>query len=66
MRTSVATLALLGLLAGCGVDPSVPQYMQDLPRTEEETLRVCDGQRAQQHRIDQTKRRHGGAKRQAE
>ena len=42
MRTSVATLTLVALLAGCGVDPSVPQYMQDLPRTEEETLRVCE------------------------
>jgi len=41
MRT-YAGIVLLGLLAGCGVDPSVPQYMQDLPRTEEETLRVCD------------------------
>src|SRR5436190_4024500 len=42
MRTLAASAALLGLLAGCGVDPSVPQYMLDLPRTEEETLRVCE------------------------
>src|SRR4029079_13080723 len=42
MRTLAASAALLGLLAACGVDPSVPQYMKDLPRTEEETLRVCD------------------------
>src|SRR5579862_3335374 len=34
--------ALIALAAGCGVDPSVPQYMLDLPRTEEETLRVCE------------------------
>src|SRR6185503_6940027 len=42
MRIHAATALLLGLLAGCYVDPAVPQYMQDLPRTEEETLRVCD------------------------
>jgi hypothetical protein len=41
MRT-IAGVVLLALLAGCGVDPAVPQYMQDLPRTEEETLRVCE------------------------
>ncbi|HUR38238.1 MAG TPA: hypothetical protein VM222_02040 [Planctomycetota bacterium] len=33
---------LIVLAAGCGVDPAVPQYMLDLPRTEEETLRVCE------------------------
>src|SRR5438552_14917571 len=42
MRTAAAATVLLGLLTGCGVDPSVPQYMQDLPRTEEKTLRVCE------------------------
>src|ERR671927_210485 len=42
MKPAAATAALLGLLAGCGLDPSVPQYMQDLPRTEEETLRICE------------------------
>ena len=26
--------------AGCGVEPSIPQYMQDLPRSEEESLRM--------------------------
>ncbi len=36
------TLALLALLAGCGSDPALPQYMQDLPRTEEETQRVAE------------------------
>ena len=41
MRKLAGIVALL-LAAGCGVDPSVPQYMQDLPRTEEETLRVCE------------------------
>ena len=41
MRKLALTVAL-ALAAGCGVDPSVPQYMQDLPRTEEETLRVCE------------------------
>jgi len=38
----IALSALILLAAGCGVDPSVPQYMLDLPRTEEETLRVCE------------------------
>jgi len=42
MRIHAATAALLALLAGCYVDPAVPQYMQDLPRTEEDTLRVCE------------------------
>ncbi len=37
-----AVAVLMALAAGCGVDPAVPQYMLDLPRTEEETLRVCD------------------------
>src|SRR5215204_2815526 len=37
-----AGAVLIVLAAGCGVDPAVPQYMLDLPRTEEETLRVCD------------------------
>jgi hypothetical protein len=41
MRT-VAGAILTVLLAGCSFDTSVPQYMQDLPRTEEETLRVCE------------------------
>jgi len=37
-----AGAVLIVLAAGCGVDPAVPQYMLDLPRTEEETLRVCE------------------------
>ena len=37
-----AGAVLVVLAAGCGVDPAVPQYMLDLPRTEEETLRVCE------------------------
>jgi hypothetical protein len=37
-----AVAVLMALAAGCGVDPAVPQYMLDLPRTEEETLRVCE------------------------
>src|SRR6185436_14966592 len=41
MRNAAGLLALL-LAAGCGTDPSVPQYMQDLPRTEEDSLRVCE------------------------
>ncbi|MBI3856266.1 MAG: hypothetical protein HY293_11305 [Planctomycetes bacterium] len=41
MRTAIGSVLIL-LAAGCGFDTSVPQYMQDLPRTEEETLRVCD------------------------
>jgi hypothetical protein len=41
MRT-VAGAILTVVLAGCSIDNSVPQYMQDLPRTEEETLRVCE------------------------
>src|SRR5262249_4392560 len=41
MRTLALGL-LLALIAGCGVDPAVPQYMLDLPRSEEETLRVCE------------------------
>ncbi|HZE96555.1 MAG TPA: hypothetical protein VE981_05990 [Planctomycetota bacterium] len=39
---NLVLLALFGLAAGCGVDPAVPQYMLDLPRSEEETLRVCE------------------------
>ena len=31
---------LLLAVAGCGVEPSIPQYMQDLPRSEEESLRI--------------------------
>lgn len=38
--TLLGLLVLLG--AGCGIDPSVPQYMLDLPRTEEDNLRVCE------------------------
>lgn len=38
----IALSILIAAAAGCGVDPSVPQYMLDLPRTEEETLRVCE------------------------
>jgi len=41
MKT-VAGALLTVVLAGCSFDTSVPQYMQDLPRTEEETLRVCE------------------------
>lgn len=41
MRAFVGAV-LIVLAAGCGVDPAVPQYMLDLPRTEEETLRVCE------------------------
>src|SRR5438552_76570 len=41
MRKLAGTL-LFACVAGCGVDPAVPQCMQDLPRTEEETLRVCE------------------------
>ena len=41
MKT-LSVLLGLALLAGCGADPSVPQYMKDLPRTEEETLKVCE------------------------
>ena len=41
MRT-VAGACLTLLVAGCSFDTSVPQYMQALPRTEEETLRVCE------------------------
>jgi len=41
MRT-VAGALLTVVLAGCSFDTSMPQYMQDLPRTEEETLRVCE------------------------
>jgi len=37
-----ALLVLIAAAAGCGTDPSVPQYMLDLPRTEEDTLRVCE------------------------
>jgi len=37
-----AGAVLVVLAAGCGVDPAVPQYMLDLPRTEEETLQVCE------------------------
>ncbi len=37
-----AVVVLVALTAGCGVDPAVPQYMLDLPRTEEETLRVYE------------------------
>ncbi len=37
-----ALVALIAAAAGCGTDPSVPQYMLDLPRTEEDTLRVCE------------------------
>jgi hypothetical protein len=33
-------LAAFCLLVGCGVEPSIPQYMQDLPRSEEESLRM--------------------------
>jgi hypothetical protein len=57
MRT-FALSALFALAAGCGVDPSVPQYMLDLPRTEEETLRVCEeirhelGEDAQVERVE--------------
>jgi hypothetical protein len=36
------TGVLVLVAAGCGVEPSVPQYMLDLPRTEEENLRVCE------------------------
>jgi len=39
MRTPFAVL-LLALAAGCGPQPSIPQYMQDLPRTEDESLRM--------------------------
>ena len=38
MKRSLAIL--FAALAGCGVEPSIPQYMQDLPRSEEETLRM--------------------------
>lgn len=41
MKTT-AGLLLTALLAGCGLDSSLPQYMQDLPRSEEETIRVCE------------------------
>src|SRR5262247_1723790 len=41
MRT-VAGAILTVVLAGCSIDNSVPQYMLDLPRTEEENLRVCE------------------------
>jgi len=37
-----AGAVLVVLAAGCGVEPAVPQYMLDLPRNEEETLRVCE------------------------
>lgn len=37
-----AVAVLIVVAAGCGTDPAVPQYMLDLPRTEEETLRVCE------------------------
>lgn len=39
---ALAVSVLAAAVAGCGVDPAVPQYMLDLPRTEEETLRVCE------------------------
>ena len=37
-----AGLLLIALIAGCGLDSSLPQYMQDLPRTEEDTVKVCE------------------------
>jgi len=37
-----AGLLLTALFAGCGLDSSLPQYMQDLPRTEEDTVKVCE------------------------
>ena len=37
-----AGLLLTAFLAGCGLDSSLPQYMQDLPRTEEDTVKVCE------------------------
>jgi hypothetical protein len=33
-------LPALAFLLGCGVEPSIPQYMQDLPRSEEESMRM--------------------------
>lgn len=57
MRT-VAGIFAFAVLAGCGADPSMPQYMQALPRTEEETLRVCEeirhelGEDAQVERVE--------------
>jgi hypothetical protein len=41
MKTVFGACLILAF-AGCSFDTSVPQYMQDLPRTEEETLRVCE------------------------
>ncbi len=39
MKKPAAILLFLAA-AGCGAEPSIPQYMQDLPRSEEETLRM--------------------------
>lgn len=41
MRITAGVL-LTALLGGCGLDSSLPQYMQDFPRTEEDTLKVCE------------------------
>jgi hypothetical protein len=33
-------IGLAVVLAGCGADPGVPRYMQDLPKSEEDALRI--------------------------
>lgn len=40
MRKPATLLPIFLLWAGCGAEPSIPQYMQDLPRSEEESLRM--------------------------
>jgi hypothetical protein len=40
VRPLAALLIVVAAAAGCGAEASIPQYMQDLPRSEEESLRM--------------------------
>ena len=40
MKSRIAWALWAGVLTGCGIEPSIPQYMQDMPRSEEESLRI--------------------------
>jgi len=42
MRMGLPGAILALAAAGCGIDPSLPQYMQDLPRNEEDSRKVVE------------------------